>query len=71
MKVKQGESVIWLFSKINMPTTVSLKRSRQELSINVVIHGGISTNNQITFFPSFIFIPQTWVVVIQCTARYI
>jgi len=31
-----GESVIWLFLNINLSTTISMKRSRRELSIDVV-----------------------------------
>jgi len=58
MKVKQGESVIWLFLKINLLTTISMKRPRRELSIDMVVHGGILKKN-ITFFPCFTFIPKT------------
>jgi len=45
MEVKHGESVILLFFKINLSTTISMKRSRRELFIGVVIHRGISKNN--------------------------
>jgi len=41
VKVKQGESVIWLFWKINISTVISMERSRRELSIDMVIHWGI------------------------------
>jgi len=54
MKVKQGESVIWIFLKLNLSTTISMKRSRRELSIDMVIPKGIFENNQITlllFYP--------------------
>ena len=55
-KVEQGESVIWLFLKINLPTTTSMKRSRRELSIDMVVHSGILKNNA---FP--VFYLQNWV----------
>jgi len=45
MKEKKGEIVIWLFLKINLSTTTSIKRSRRELSIDMVIHRGIFKNN--------------------------
>jgi len=62
MKVKLEKGVIWLFSKIDLSTTISIKRSRQELSIDMDIHGGIFQNNQMTFFPCFTFIPRTGLV---------
>jgi len=55
-KVKQGESVIWLLLKINLSTTTSMKRSRQELFIDMVIQTVIFEFNQITLFPCFTFI---------------
>jgi len=58
MKVKQGQSVTWLFLKINLSTAISMKRSRRELSFDMVIHGGI-LKKQITLFPCFTFIPKT------------
>jgi len=36
-----------------------IKRSRRELSIDMVIHIDIFQNNQFTIFPSFTFIPKT------------
>jgi len=36
-----------------------MKRSRRELSIDMVIHEGIFENNLLTLFPCFTFIPQT------------
>jgi len=36
-----------------------MKRSRQELSINMVINRFIFKNNQITLFTCFTFIPKT------------
>jgi len=46
MKVKQGKSVIrLLFLKINVSTSISMKRSCRELSIDVVIHWIIFKNN--------------------------
>jgi len=62
MKVKQGKSVIWLFLKINLSTTTSMKRSRRELSIDIVIQRGIFQNNQTTLFSSFTFILKTEVI---------
>jgi len=38
-----------------------MKRSRWELSINVVFHEGIFKNNQITLFPSLTFMSKTGV----------
>jgi len=38
-----------------------MKRSRRELSIDMVIHRGIFENNKITLFPCFTFIPKTGV----------
>jgi len=61
MKMKQGESVIWLFFLINLSTTISINRPRRELTIDMVIHSGIFKNNQIALFPFFIFIPETGV----------
>jgi len=57
--VKQGESVIWLFLKINISITISMKRSRQELSIDMVIHWGIFKYKEIALLPCFTFIPKT------------
>jgi len=42
--------VIWLFLKINLSTPISMKRSRRELSIDLVIRRGIFKNNQSGFF---------------------
>jgi len=51
MKVKQGKGVIWLFMKMNLSTTISMKRSRRELSIDMVIQRGIYKNKHITHLP--------------------
>jgi len=59
MKEKQGESVIWLFLKINLPTAISMKKYRRELSIDMIIDRGIFKNNQISLSPCFPFIPKT------------
>jgi len=61
MKEKQVESAVSLFFRINLLTTISMKRSRRELSIDEVVHRSISKNNQITLFPYFTFIPKTGV----------
>jgi len=44
-------TVVWLFLKINLLTTISMKRSRRELFIHRVIQRGIFKNNQITLSP--------------------
>jgi len=59
MELKQGESVISLFLKINLSTTIPMKRSGRELSIDVVIHMGIFKNSQIRLLPCFASIPTT------------
>jgi len=57
---KWGESVIWLFLKIDLSTTLSMKWSLQELSIDViVIHRGNLKNNQMKLLPCFTLIPKT------------
>jgi len=47
MKVKRDWSVIRLFLEINFETTISMKRSRPELSIDVVI--GLAFKNNTPF----------------------
>ena len=49
-----GESVMWLVLKINLSTTVSMKRSRRELSIKIVIQKSTSKSNNVTHSPCFI-----------------
>jgi len=61
VKVKQEESVTGVFLKINLSTTISMKRSRHELSIDMVIHRAIFRNNHFKLFPYFTFIPKTGV----------
>jgi len=51
--------------KINLLTTMSMKNSRRELSIDMVVLKDIFNNNQITLFPCFTFIPKT-VVSVYC-----
>jgi len=46
-----------------------MKRSRRELSIDMVVHMGIFKNNQITFFHCFTFIPKTGVS-FNCNVRH-
>ena len=53
MKVKHGKDVIWLFLKIPLWITISMKSSRRDLSIDMVIQRGIFKNNQITLLPPF------------------
>jgi len=43
--------------KINLSTTISMKRPRGEVSIDMFVKEYL--NNQITLFPYFIFIPET------------
>ena len=57
MKVKQGESVINYFFKINLSTTKSMKRY-QQFSIYMVTHAVIFKNNQITLYLCFTFITK-------------
>jgi len=59
--VEHGEKRNLIIFMINLSTTISMKRSRRELSIDVIIHKGIFNNNQITLFPCFAFIPVTGV----------
>jgi len=59
--VKHGACVIWLFLKINLSRTISLKRSCRELSIDMFILRGIHKNKLITLFPGFTSIPETGV----------
>jgi len=49
--MKQEETAIGLFLKINLSTTISMNRARRELSIDTVIHRGIFKNIQIALFP--------------------
>jgi len=60
MKVKQGKSVICMFLKINLSTTISMKRSRRKLFINMVVDRDILWNNLITLIPLFYL--HTWQV---------
>ena len=52
-------SVICLFLKINLSTIISIKRSRRELSIDMVIDRDISDNYKFTLFSCFIFVSKT------------
>ena len=54
-----GASVMWLFLNINLSTTMSIKTSSRELSIDIFKNRGICKNNQITLFPWFTFKPKT------------
>jgi len=57
MKVKK-ESVIWLFLE-RLINNISMKRSRRELSIDMIIHRVIFENTQITLFSCFTFTHKT------------
>jgi len=61
--------VIGLFLKINLSTTLSMKTSRRELSIDMVIYRVIFKNNQTTLFPYFAFTPKTGISFFLCTDR--
>jgi len=50
---------MWLFLRENVPVTISMKRSRRELSIDIVTYRDIIRNDEITLIPSFTFIPKT------------
>jgi len=50
--VKQGEWLIWLFLKINLSTTISMRRSRRELLICLFIEMSL----QITKLRAFPFL---------------
>jgi len=56
MKVKQGKCMVWLLVKINLSTTLSMKRSRRELSIDMVPHSGIylKKNTLFSVLPSYL-----------------
>jgi len=58
MKVEQGKSIIRLFFKIPLYINI-LNSSRQDLFDYMVVDRFIFKNNQITFSPSFPFIPKT------------
>ena len=58
MNVKQRRSETWLSIKINLSTTISMKRSRREFLIDMVIDKGILKNDQIP--ASFAFIPYRY-----------
>jgi len=47
--------------KDKLETSISMKSSRRELSVNVVIVRYIGKNNQITLFPCFTLTPKTGV----------
>jgi len=50
---------MWLLIEINLSTTLSILRTRWELSIHMVIWGRFTNNNEITtLFPLFIFVPK-------------
>jgi len=57
MKANQGESVIWLFSKI-LP---SMESSGRDLVIDIVVDRFLFKNTQITFSFCFTFTPETGV----------
>jgi len=58
MKVKQGKSAIWLFLKINISITISMKRSRRELSIDMVIHVYLKKISSSPVLPSYLMLPK-------------
>jgi len=48
--INQSKSVIWLFSKVKI-STISMKKSLRELSIDAVTYRDIFKNNRIKLFP--------------------
>jgi len=46
MKVKQGKSVIWLFSKIHLRITISMGSFQRDLFIDMVVDRFILKNNR-------------------------
>jgi len=58
MRIKQGRSVI-AYLEISLSTTTSMKRSRRELSTDVIFLKDIFKKNQTKPFPYFNFIAQT------------
>jgi len=48
-----------VFLNINLQTTISMKRSLRELSIDMIIQRCIFKYNQISLFPCFTFVPKT------------
>ena len=62
MKVKHGESVIWLFFKINLSEKVINEKvsSRALHSSLIWLFIGVLLKISITLFPGFTFIPKTW-----------
>jgi len=55
MMVKQRKNVILLFLKINLSTTLLMRSSRVELSIDMVIHKGSFKYKRITLFLCFTY----------------
>jgi len=58
MKVKHGKSVIWLFLKIALRTTISMESSRRDLFIGMVVDRYIFNSNQDTPSPCFTYMPK-------------
>ena len=63
--MKQGKDIIFFSLNINSSTTVSIKRSRRELSIDMSFKAGIFKYDWITLFPSFTFIPGSIFTVVS------
>jgi len=70
MNVKQGKSVIWLFLKILLWVTISVKISWRDLFIDMVVDRFVCKNNQIVLFPCLTFIlkaglglPKTYLII--------
>jgi len=65
MKVKRVKSVIRSFLKKNIQTTISMKRYRRELSVNVVIHR-FTLSLKITNLRLFPVLPSNPKQVLDC-----
>ena len=59
MEVEQCKSIVWLFLKMTPSKTISMTRSRCELSALIYVFIGVSIkkNKQITLFLCFTFMP--------------
>jgi len=70
MKVKERKNVIGLFLKINLSTSMSMNKSRRELSTDMVIRRGIFKDIQITIFPCFNLRPKSGVKLSLTVRRF-
>ena len=57
--LRRGLYVFWLFFKLGLCLTISFKRSRRELSIDVAEHRSTLKNFQNTYYLRFSLTPKT------------